>query len=325
VLWAGGGEKNTIGEQGVKHPGHPPPGSFDFHLYASEASARSAIRDRDVYGAFVITDSSITVFEASAASATVAQLLTVAGQQLAGNVGGSVGGNVGGSVGTGAQRAAVDVTSVDVVPNSSGDPRGLVLSASLLPLTICSIIIASVIGLVVGFRPAWRQIVALAVVSAAAGLGALLIAQGFLGALPHEHLATWASLSLTMLAISSVTAGLIALIGSAGFGLGAILLVFVGNPFAGVTSAPQLLPDWVDHLGQWLPPGAGANLLRSTAYFDGHGAAGHLVVLILWTGFGLSAIVVGHHTSVRLAGHQSRLPAVVDRPASAPAPASAPS
>ena len=139
-------------------------------------------------------------------------------------------------------------------------------------------------------------------------MGAYLIAQSFLGALPHEHLATWASLALTLLAISASSAGLIALSGSAGLGLGAILMVFMGNPFSGATSAPQLLPDWVDHVGQWLPPGAGANLLRSTAYFDGNGAAGHLVVLVLWTVFGLTAIVVGHHTSMRFAAHRTRTP-----------------
>ena len=173
-------------------------------------------------------------------------------------------------------------------------------------MTICSIIIASVIGLLIGFRPAWRQIVGVTVVSTVAGLGAYLVAQAYLGALPHEHLATWASLSLTVLAISSVTAGLIALLGTAGFGLAAVLMVFIGNPFSGVTSAPRLLPDWVDHLGQWLPPGAGANLLRSTAYFHGNGAAGHLVVLLLWTAFGLGAIVTGHHTSTWFAAHPSR-------------------
>ena len=30
------------------------PGGFDVHLYADEASARSAIEDRDVYGAFAV-------------------------------------------------------------------------------------------------------------------------------------------------------------------------------------------------------------------------------------------------------------------------------
>jgi hypothetical protein len=65
----------------------------------------------------------------------------------------------------------VAVTDVDVVPTSASDPRGMVLSSVLLPLTICSIIIAAAVGLIVGFRPAWRQILALAVVSAVAGFG----------------------------------------------------------------------------------------------------------------------------------------------------------
>jgi hypothetical protein len=280
------------------------PGGFELHRYTDDAAARAAIDRRDVYGAFVMSAGNVTVLEASAASATVAQLLTTTGQQLAR---GSA------EHAAGERRAVVAVKSVDVVASSPHDPRGLVLSASLLPLTICSIIIASVIGLIVGFRPAWRQVVALSVVSSVAGLGAFLIAQTFLGALPQNHLATWASLSLTLLAISSTTAGLIALIGTPGFALAAALMVFIGNPFAGVTSAPQLLPGWVDHLGQWLPPGAGANLLRSTAYFNGNGVAGHLAVLLLWTAFGLGGIVVGHHTSTRFAAHPGRTPSPAPR------------
>jgi hypothetical protein len=111
---------------------------------------------------------------------------------------------------------------------------------------------------------------------------------------------------LTVLAISSATAGLIALMGPAGVGVGAALMVFVGNPFSGVTSAPQLLPDWVDHLGQCLPPGAGANLLRSTAYFHDHGAAGHLVVLLLWTAFGLAAVLLDPRSSGGVAAQQDQ-------------------
>src|SRR5580698_9702874 len=54
---------------------HSEPGGLDFLLYASQAAARSAIEKRDVYGAFDITSSQITVLEASAASPTVARLL----------------------------------------------------------------------------------------------------------------------------------------------------------------------------------------------------------------------------------------------------------
>ncbi len=274
------------------------PGGFDVQLYANEASARSAIEDRDVYGAFAVGADSITVLEASAASPSVAQLLGTVGQQLARHA------TVGGS-----SPQAVLVRDVDVVPLSAGDPRGLVLPSALLPLTICGVIMASVIALILEFRPAWRQIMALIVVSATAGLGAYLIAQGFLGALPHDPVATWAALSLTLLAIGATMAGLIALIGAAGLGLGIALMIFIGNPFSGVTSAPELLPAPVGAIGQWLPPGAGAELLRSTAYFNGHGASGHVTVLMVWVVLGLAAIAVGHHAPVPFAARRAWKPA----------------
>jgi hypothetical protein len=282
-------------EQVVAGLNRSDPGGFDVHRYPGEASARAAIGDRDIYGAFVVSRGGVTVLEASAASPSVAQLLSTVGQHLAAS---------------GSRRLVVS----DVVPLPAGDPRGLVLPSALLPLTICGVIMASVIGLVLEFRPAWRQIMALIVVSAAAGLGAYLIAQGFLGALPHEAVATWAALSLTVLAIGATTAGLIALIGAAGLGLGVLAMIFIGNPFSGATSAPELLPAPVGAIGQWLPPGAGANLLRSTAYFGGHGAAGHLTVLLVWIAAGLAAIAAGHHAPVRFAARRAWKPAASIEP-----------
>ena len=311
------------------------PGGFDVRRYADQASARAAIRDRDIYGAFVIGPGAardgggaagdgpgaardgggaagdgpggVTVLEASAASPSVAQLLSNVGQELGRNAGAP-------AQAGGATPRAAQVRDVDVVPLPAGDPRGLVLPSALLPLTICGVIMAAVIGLVLAFRPAWRQIMALIVVSATAGLGAYLIAQGFLGALPHEAVATWAALSLTVLAVGATTAGLIALIGAAGLGLGILLMIFIGNPFSGVTSAPELLPAPVGTIGQWLPPGAGASLLRSTAYFGGHGAAGHLIVLIVWIVVGLAAILAGHHAPVRFAARRAWKPAAPAEP-----------
>ncbi len=275
------------------------PGGFDVRLYADQGSARAAIEDRDSYGAFVVGTGSITVLEASAASPSVAQLLSTVGQQLGRHA----------STAPGGTPRAVQVRDVDVVPLSAGDPRGLVLPSGLLPMTICGVIMAAIIGLVLGFRPAWRQIMALIVVSATAGLGAYLIAQGFLDALPYQAVATWGALSLVLLAIAATTAGLIALIGAPGLGLGVIVMVLIGNPFSGATSAPELLPAPIGTIGQWLPPGAGANLIRSTAYFGGHGAAGHLTVLLVWIAFGLTAVAVGHHAPVRFAARRAWKPA----------------
>ncbi len=317
---------SPAGQQVVEGLARAEPGGFDFHLYADGASARSAIENREIYGAFVVASGGVTVLEAGAASPAVAQLLSTVGQRLASHATEHVPAGA-------PPRAAVHVRTVDVVATSADDPRGLIFNSAVLPLTICGVIVAAAIGLLIGFRPAWRQLMALCVLSAIAGLGSYLIAQTFLGALPHDPVATWAALSLTLLAIGSTTAGLIALIGAPGLGLSAALMVFVGNPFSGATSAPQLLPDAVDHIGQWLPPGAGANLLRSTAYFNGNGAAGHLAVLILWTVFGAGAIIAGHHAPNRFACRRLRnsrppVPASIpsgrnDNPAVVPDPAGA--
>lgn len=320
----------AAGQRAVEGLAHGEPGGFDFQLYADEASARSAIHDRDVYGAFIVTRNKITVLEASAAGPTVAQLLGTVGRQLgshasqhaaavararAARTGPGAGTGSGAETGpTGHLTAGartptvVHVKTVDVVATSADDPRGLVFSSALLPLTICGIVIAAAIALLPGFRSPWSRLVALPVVCAVAGLGVYLVTQGFLGALPHEGAATWAALSLTLLAISATTAGLIAIVGPAGLGLGAALMVFVGNPFSGATSAPQLLPKAVDFIGQRLPPGAGANLLRSTAYFDGNGSAGHLAVLVLWSVLGLSAVLLGRRSPARDAPARAETP-----------------
>jgi hypothetical protein len=268
------------------------PEAFELHLYADDHAAEAAIRNRDIYGAFVVEPGQLQILEASAAGPAVSQLLSSVGDKLTASAD---------QLAAAAGRPAIKVTTSDIVPLSAKDAKGVVLSSALLPITICSIIAASAIGLVVKFRPAWRQVVALTVVSAVAGLGVYLIAQGWLGALPKDGVADWGSLSLTILALSAATAGLIALIGAGGLGIAAALFVFVGNPFSGVTSAPEMLPGAVNHLGQWLPPGAGANLVRSTAYFGGNATGGHLGVLLAWIIAGFAAIVVGHHAPIRFA------------------------
>ncbi|MFG2949986.1 ABC transporter permease [Streptomyces adustus] len=310
---------NPAGQHAIEGLERSKPGGFDFHLYSDEAAARSAVKNREVYGAFVVTAGRVTVLEATAASTPVAQLLTTAGQQLAAHAGKlpvvnttpSAGTSHRTATGKGAGKSAaasrkpapvtsadkavakVSVDTVDVVPTSADDPRGVVFSSALLPLTICSILIAALVALSGVPTPGWRRLIDLVVGCAVTGFAAYLVAQGVLGALPDQPVATWAALSLTLLAISATTAGVITLIGPSGLGLSAALMVFLGNPFSGITSAPELLPKAVGDIGQWLPPGAGANLLRSTAYFGGNGAEGHVAVLVLWSVLGLAAVVLG--------------------------------
>lgn len=282
----------AVGEQAALALGQAQPGAFTTTLYATDAAARHAIEDREVYGALELSADKLTVLTASAAGPAVAQLITQVADTFAEQ--------------SAAHGRPLTITSSDVVPSSPQDPRGMVISSALLPLTICSVILAAAIALLLGIRPAWRQLIALAAVSALCALAAYLVAQGCLGALPGPHVKTWGALALMMFAMSSTVAGLISLIGPPGLGLGALLLVFVGNPFSGVTSAPELLPRAVGDVGRLLPPGAGASLLRETAYFDGRGPAVHLVVLIGWSLFGVLASIAGHHGFIGYAARRSR-------------------
>lgn len=250
------------------------PGAFDLHTYANEADAKTAIRNRDIYGAIIISPPNTTLLVASAGSALVSQLLTL---ELLPALAGAQ------------PNLATGPTIVDVVPGSAKDPRGLVLGASVLPLVLAGVLAGLLITLF--SMPSLAQAVALIAAASLGGVSADIVAQGWLGALDGNWLANTGVFTLTILAIAGGIAGLGALFGRGGLALGVGLLVFVGNPFSGVATAPVLLPTWVSVIGQFLPPGAGGNLLRSTAFFGGHGGGASFVVLSIWTLLGLSAMM----------------------------------
>jgi hypothetical protein len=282
----------TAGEQ-IEHAlAQKAPGAFDVTRYASDAAARSAIQHREVYGALEVSPGSITALTASAAGSTVAQLINQVAENIA------------------AQSAAhgepLTVTGHDVVPASIGDPHGAVLGAALVPLTVCSVVLAAASSVLLRLRPAWRQLSVLGVLAVLASLAAYVIVQCCLGALPGGHVESWATIALMIFSVSAAVAGLVAMIGPVGLGIGAALFVFVGIPFSGVTSAPEMLPKAVRDIGQSLPPGAGASVLRETAYFDGHGAVAHLLTLICWSLFGILADVAGHHSPVGFVARHHR-------------------
>lgn len=245
---------------------------FDVRTYADEAAARAAIRDREVYGALVLggpggSSGQIapTVLTASAASPVVAALLTEAAP--------------------GGARVR------DVVPTSADDPRGVVLASALLPLVLVGLATGILFG--VRTRPGARQALALLGAAALAGLVVVGVAQAWLGALGGDWWVNAGVAALMVAAMAASVAGLAAVLGVAGLGLGAALMVVVGNPLSGVSSAPELLPGWAGTLGQLLPPGAGGEALRSTAYFDGAAAGGPLLVLGAWAVAGLALVLLG--------------------------------
>ncbi|WP_327712309.1 ABC transporter permease [Streptomyces sp. NBC_00464] len=252
-------------------------GAFEIHRYDSANAARTAIKDRAVYGAVVVSAKGPELLTASAAGPVVAQLLHDAV--------------------TASAPAGSSVPVTDVVAAPSTDPRGSVLGASILPLAIAGVAAGSAVTLL--RLRGGRAAVALLGVAALVGVIAAALTDSWLGVLTGDWSSEAGALGLTVLAIGGTVAGLAALIGPAGIGLGALLMVLIGNPFSGVTSAPELLPRPIGALGQWLPPGAGGSLLRSVAFFDGHAAGGAALTLTAWAVLGLTAVLIGGRRRAR--------------------------
>lgn len=251
-------------------------GAFEIHRYADAAAATEAIKDREVYGAVVATPEGAALLTAPAASVTVANLLK---ESLAGQ----------GSAAQGSAEPRPQVT--EVVPADPDDPRGTAFSSIGLPLVLAGVIGGVVVSLL--GRPGLEEVGILAGVAALTGLVTVAMVQGWLGVLEGPWLRNAGVVALTVFATAATVAGLKALIGYAGLAVGALLFVFVGNPWSGIGSAPELLPKAAGFIGQLLPSGAGSQLLRSSAFFDGAGGSGKILVLLVWAVLGTAAILAG--------------------------------
>ena len=238
------------------------PGGFKITNVPDAAAADRALRNREAYGAFVVQPGGMSVHVASAASPTVAALLT---QQAQGEV-------------------------VDVVPVDADDPRGAGLASAFLPMVLTAMVAGAVLFLMVSSR--WARLAGHVVFAGLAGLAGAAILQGGYGALPGAYLANAGVLALVAAAISAAVTGLAAVLGRAGIGLAALLVFVVGNPLSAISSAPEMLPQPWGQVGQLLPPGAGATLLRSVAYFDGAGGTAPAWTLAGWALVGLLLVAV---------------------------------
>ncbi|MBB2947029.1 hypothetical protein FB565_006797 [Actinoplanes lutulentus] len=252
------------------------PDAFDITVVADTAAAEQLIRDREVYGAIDVSTGTPQVLTASAAGVAIAQTLQ--------------------GVGTALSQAQADgvapaVAVRDIVSLPADDPRGAGLAAGALPLVIGGMLAAVLLTRLV--RGSARRVVGALAFAVTGGLAMAAILQFWFGSIDGTYLANAGAIALTVAATSLTILGLESLFGYVGFGVGAATMMLVGNPLSGSASAPEMLPGWSGALGQLLPPGAGGQLLRSTAFFDGNGAAHSIIVLAGWVIAGLVLCVIG--------------------------------
>jgi len=186
------------------------------------------------------------------------------------------------------------VSVEDVVPLLPGDARGLSGFYLVIGWAVGGYLFAAMLGVAKGSRPAtfpralWR-LGATVPYALASGLGGAVIAEPVLHAL-DGHLWSIAGIGvLVSMSAATVTIALQTLFGVVGIGLTVVIFVILGNPSAGGAYQPGLLPPLWRAISGALPNGAGTDAVRRVVYFDGHGIASPILVLIAWVAAGVLA------------------------------------
>lgn len=293
-------------------------GAIDLQRVDDRAAAVTAIEQREVYGAVVLGDAPTDAPEvliASAANASVAQLLTT----LAGELQTQIDQQVSAQLEAGLQQAAatiqalasgqappagamppgaapempqITVVVTDIVPFADTDSRGVGLAVTMFPLVLGGMI--GGIGITFLVIGAVRRVVAVIVYSAVAGLLLTGILQGWYGALQGDFWLNTTAVSLALLAIAAPITGLVAVLGRPGIAIGAATFVLVANPISAATVPIEFLAEPWGAIGQWFPPGAAATLLRDLSYFPDANTVFPWLVLIGWSAAGILLSLIGH-------------------------------
>ncbi len=246
-------------------------------LISDAQTARARVADRTSTGALVIdpTSNTDTLYVASAASPSISNAVT----------------KVIDGVEAKQQRS---VTVHDLVPVSALDNGGLSSFYMAVGWTVTGYLIASILGVSAGTRPAppTRAIVRLIALALSAcvagGVGTWLVQQK-LGALPGGFWPMALVGALVVFGAGAVTMALQVAVGVLGIGVAVLLFVILGNPSAGGAYSRALIPPFWRSIGAFFPPGAGTDAVRSVAYFGGAQTAAPLFILGCYCVIGLLA------------------------------------
>lgn len=259
------------------------PGTLVITRAADRAEAESQIKQRETYGAIVLSDTGGAqaqppqVLTAPAAGAVPTQMLTGVAAQLQTQLQHKIS-----AAGGDPSSARVAVTAI--VPLSSTDSTGAGLALAALPLALGGVIGGVLLSTQV--HGTWRRLGGAVAFAAAAGGLLVLIMQSWFGYLQGNAWLNFAAMGLTVMATAVFMIGCVKLLGAPGIALGPIVTVLIGNPLAGSNAPWQFTPEPWGAIGQFLVPGAGNTLLRDTSYFPEANTTQQWLTLAAWVAFG---------------------------------------
>ena len=267
------------------------PGAFDLRAYPDAASARRAVLERKVYGAYVQGNGKTSLLlTAGAAGTSAQQAIEHAFTAMVAHA----------PVGMGRVRLVMK----DLKPLPANDSRGLSSSALQFGLLLPSFVFG-ILLFVFGHGAALvHRLLAIGLFVLAAALVAALTIGPLIGALSGHFWAIFAIGALFAAAAALTTYGLEAVLGFAGTGLAAFTLILIGNATAGGGSNQEFLPDVFRQIGQALPNGATVRFVRNTVYFDGNHTRLALLVVAFWALGGLALVLIADPLRAWLKGRR---------------------
>lgn len=249
------------------------PGAYTTRSFDSADELAAAIKKRQVVGGLVVSNQDVHVLVASAGSTAISGTVTAAAHQVA-------------------AASGLPVTVTDIVPLPADDPNGIGIGGLAFPLVFGGIVP------VVAFRSAfprhhsWR-LAGVVLFSAVGGSLVAAVLQLWFGSVNAEFWPVAGSMALGIAALAVPLAGLQQLWGGKGFTIGAMTMMFLGNPLAGIATTGAWLPAGLGTFGQLLPPGSTGALVRSAAYFGGAGGLVPALTLATWILAGVVLNVIG--------------------------------
>lgn len=243
--------------------------SFAVRRAKDEQAARRLVADREVAAALVVSPTRPELLTAPAAGRATAEAVEQALPPAAG------------------VTKAPQV--VQVRPLVGEDPQGRAFDFQVFPLVIFGIVgplLMTVLAPALTVRRRLAGVVAFAVLG---GVASVLVTNVWLDSVPGPFAPLAATAALLLLAVAACVTALIAAVGPPGIVAGVLVFLIVGNVASGASTGRELLPAFYRAVGGWLPPGAGADALRSLAYFDGDAVARPLLVL---ASFALGGLVL---------------------------------
>jgi hypothetical protein len=268
AVFAPGGAGERV-EQGLERSA---PGVYELDQVDSGQAAREAVLDRTADGGLVVTGDGARVLTAEAGGIAGAQALAEGLTRAAAETG---------------MRAEVQ----DLRPLPDNDSRGMTSFFTMIGVLIGSLAGAIALWL---FAPTLGLVARFGALGLFATLGGLLAGVTTGGVVDTLDGAFWSVTGVTALlslAVSLTTAGLLRWLGAAGIGVSMVLLVLLGLSSSGGLLSSQFLPGFFEAVGPLLPPAAARDALRAVVYFDGHGSAAALTVLVAWSLIGGSALL----------------------------------